>query len=278
MISINDDVLTVSGKLIKTDLESVWVCCGGIGDPIPVSSGRLFSVSVPLYALTDKSEVTIYTKVTADDVYWSYSWREIYVEKNDGNYCFVESLVLDHNIVEMSAWKKAENYLSRTLSEEMVQLSNEIVGSEIDEYRKLYLLNYWVADNIFYDFDYFYSNEGVLYTNAEDVYGQGRSVCAGYANLLQTLVQAQGIPCKQAYTYSVGDGTIGYFNESNCNIASSNHAHVEAYIDGRWVIMDPTWDSNNRYEDGEYHYKEPTIRFFDVTLDYLSFSHKIISR
>ena len=103
-------------------------------------------------------------------------------------------------------------------------------------------------------------------------------MCAGYANLLQRLVQAQGIPCKQAYTYSAGVGTIGYFDESNYNVTNSNHAHAEAYVDGRWVIMDPTWDSGNTYENGEYNYKAPSIRFFDMTLDYLSFSHKIISR
>ena len=70
-------------------------------------------------------------------------------------------MVLDHNIEKMSAWKKAENYLPKSISEELVQLSNEIVGNETDAYKKLYLLNYWVADNIYYDYDYFYSRDGI---------------------------------------------------------------------------------------------------------------------
>ena len=147
-----------------------------------------------------------------------------------------------------------------------------------ENYKKLYLINKWIAENIFYDYDYYYNSDNKIYYSADDVYEQRRTVCEGYANLQKALIQAQGIPCMKVVTYSVGIDTIGYFDESNYQVTKGNHAHVEAYVNGRWVYMDATWDSNNKYENGVYTYKAPTLRYFDVTIEYFSYTHKLIKR
>ena len=58
----------------------------------------------------------------------------------------------------------------------------------------------------------------------------------------------------------------------------ANHAHAEAFVDGKWVVMDPTWDSNNKYENGEYNYETSVIRYFDATLEFLSYTHLLRQR
>ena len=95
---------------------------------------------------------------------------------------------------------------------------------------------------------------------------------------MQDLIQAQNIPCIQVSTYSAGADTLGYFDETNYKTTNSNHAHVEAYVNGRWVAMDPTWDSKNTYENGEFHSKSPNFLYFDVTTDFFAYSHKLIRR
>lgn len=278
--SISGSTLTVSGKIVQEGLEKVWIRCGGEGTPFRASAGQFFSTSFSLSGISENTAqlVTVYTKKVTDTTFWGYSWKDINVTKQSGAYCFVPSMVLDHNLEVMSHWVNPKSGLSASISSEVVELSNRIVGNETDEYKKLYLLNYWVADNIYYDNDYLYNRDNKVYYDAKDVAEQKRSVCAGYADLLQELVQAQGIPCIQVSTYSAGVGTKGYFDSSNYSTTNSNHAHVEAFVDGRWVAMDATWDSKNKYENGQFIYKAPLIRYFDANLDFFSFSHKLIGR
>ncbi len=275
---INGNILTVSGKIIQEYLESVWVRCDGIGTPVNVVSGEFFSVDISLEGVKDKADISVYTKVRGDEYYWSYIWDCVFVEYFEGKYRIAKSLVLEHNLEMVSKWIDPIECTAGEVSTQLRQLSKEIVGDEKDEYKKLYLINKWIAENICYDYDYYYNSDNKIYYSADDVYEQRRSVCEGYANLQKALIQAQGIPCIKVVTYSVGVDTIGYFDESNYQVTKGNHAHVEAYVNGRWVIMDATWDSNNKYENGVYTYKAPAFKYFDVTIEYFSYTHKLIKR
>lgn len=60
----------------------------------------------------------------------------------------------------------------------------------------------------------------------------------------------------KAETYSLGVSTHGgsyAVKSDSAAVDDSNHAHVEAWADEHWVIMDATWDSNNKYENGVYN-------------------------
>lgn len=271
--AIDGNVLTVSGKILQDGLKEIWVMCGEDGTPASASSGEAFLFTFVLDGISENSEcqVMVYTKTGMDTMYWSYSWKDVKVTKQDGTYQFVQSPVLEHNLEVMAHWVNPEKGMSEQIEEELITLSDEIVGRETDEYRKLYLLNYWVAENIYYDYDYYYGRSSEAYYLPADVLEKKRTVCEGYANLLQKLIQAQGIPCIKVRTFSK-------FDESNYMENSSNHAHVEAFVDGRWITMDATWDSRNTYENGQYMTKEPAICYFDSNLDFFSYSHKLISR
>ncbi|MBR6638346.1 MAG: transglutaminase domain-containing protein [Lachnospiraceae bacterium] len=275
---INGNVLTVSGKIIQDYLESVWVRCDGEGTPVNAVSGELFTVEISLEGIKDKADISVYTKGRGDEYYWSYIRNCIFVEYTDGEYRIKESMVLAHNLEQVEEETNPAECVDRTVSEELLQLSQDIVGDEKDEYKKLYLINKWIAENIFYDYDYYYNSDNEIHYYSGDVYKHKRTVCEGYANLQRDLILAQGIPCVKVVTYSAGLDTVGHFDESNYRETKGNHAHVEAYVNGRWIYMDSTWDSNNKYENGEYIYKAPTIKYFDVTLEYFSYTHKILKK
>jgi len=61
------------------------------------------------------------------------------------------------------------------------------------------------------------------------------------------------------------------------NHTSSNHAWNEAFVNGRWVIMDTTWDSTNKYENAEFNKGNINHVYFDPTLKTFSLNHKIIN-
>ncbi|MFH1533136.1 MAG: transglutaminase-like domain-containing protein [Pseudomonadota bacterium] len=74
---------------------------------------------------------------------------------------------------------------------------------------------------------------GVSLDRAEEILLDGRGDCLEYATLLVALLRARGVPARAAsgvaYAGSVPP-TFGY------------HAWAEAWVDGHWVAVDPTWD------------------------------------
>ena len=58
----------------------------------------------------------------------------------------------------------------------------------------------------------------------------------------------------------------------------TNHRITMAFTQNRWLIMDITWDSDNEYKNGVFGNKSGmgrTYKYFDVTIPFLSFSHRL---
>jgi hypothetical protein len=130
-----------------------------------------------------------------------------------------------------------------------------------------------VANNIWYDED------AVRTGNRDDntalgALRLGHAVCDGYAKLTAALLRAAHIPAKFVYGYALGiDGNE--WPSKELNIHDSNHAWNEAFIDGRWVVIDTTWDSGNRYEYGRNTESGGISgwRYFDAATEAFSANH-----
>ncbi len=77
--------------------------------------------------------------------------------------------------------------------------------------------------------------------------------------------------------FALGVSTSGR-SWDEVNATSSNHAWNEAYVDGRWVMFDATWNSTNRYENGRKVDGEIRLTYFDLTMEALSNTHKVFNR
>lgn len=159
---------------------------------------------------------------------------------------------------------------------EIISLSNEITAGIGDDAKKALAIHDWVAENIYYDFEAFYSGD---YQNSDslNVLHSKRAVCEGYANLFAALARAQNIPCTVRSGYALGIGIEKTWTNDAINTDESNHAWNEVYIDGRWIIVDATWDSRNKIENGTMT-KGKSINhiYFDSSLDFFSLSHKLM--
>ena len=186
----------------------------------------------------------------------------------------------------------AANFLKprNQIDSSIVVQSDAIVAGLTDNYQKILAIHDWVAENIFYDYD-LYNQMQTGSPNPYQITDVGTlqwkaSVCSGYANLTASLCQAAGIPCryKRGFALGVGsDNTVmsvwnlyqSYIQNRNLDTFAStmsgysNHAWNEAYVDGRWIIMDTTWDSNNDrygtgiiYGDVDHTYFDSDIRAF----------------
>lgn len=172
----------------------------------------------------------------------------------------------------------------RTEAENIVQG----LSSDMDRLKAIYD---WVTTNIFYNYGMM---DGTYpkYVSAWYTYYYRNSVCSGFANLTSALCNAVGIPCRVVTGFATGvevtstvsdvwsiyseylsSGDLAAFSKEMAPYV--NHAWNEAYIDGRWVILDTTWGCNNDYypDQGGKIYGEPTDAYFDPALEWFSDSH-----
>jgi transglutaminase/protease-like cytokinesis protein 3 len=104
----------------------------------------------------------------------------------------------------------------------------------------------WVADRIAYDAVNYAAHHYPPY-DAPTVFARRTAVCAGYAQLLAELGKALGLEV----LYVVGDARTRDGRETG-----EGHAWNAAKVDGRYYLIDATWDSG--YVDGdrfEKHYR-----------------------
>jgi hypothetical protein len=156
--------------------------------------------------------------------------------------------------------------------QEIFALASSITEGISSDYEKARAISFWVADNIYYDTDFArsLSDDTVIVDDRFDGSSSGilehrRGVCGNYADLIMALLRAAGIPAK----YILGD----VFNNFGAEFAF-NHAWNEAFVDGRWIIIDTTWNTRNGYENGEYFKGEPIDKYFDISIKDISLFHK----
>lgn len=268
-ISVSGNTLTVSGRLVANGLTKIKVSCGS-SKTVNVSSGELFTAGLSL-THSGKKAVNVYT-YQGSSAGKGLTCNRIYIEKTSGGYRVMPSLVQENNTAFEASYIDPSSTLTGDIPASVAAKSNEIVGSETDDYAKVFLLHKWVAENIYYDYDALYGRSERI-TDSAGVLEVSRSVCEGYSRLLKDLILAQGIPAM----YCLNDSTDGSYATNTC--CGEAHAHVEAYVNGRWITMDPAWDSNNEYRGGSYTAQAPNgYYYFDISSEAFALDHKITAR
>lgn len=205
----------------------------------------------------------------------------IKIEQVGDKWRFVKSPVLENNKSIYGESKNREDYLAATEQmqsedSEIVELSKSITLGISDDYEKARAIHDWVATNIYYDFDAL-SSGNYSGMDAKNVLLTKKAVCEGYANLVAALLRSQNIPCRIQSGYALGIDTNQEWNSTNISTSEGNHAWNEVYVNGKWIIVDATWDSQNKYNNGRYEKGNfITDIYFDSTLEFFSLSHKLI--
>lgn len=155
----------------------------------------------------------------------------------------------------------------------------EITKGITDDYEKVKAVHDWIADNIWYDYDGLYQKSPIEYV-ASDVLESKKSVCQGFADLAAAFLRSLGIPTKVTNGYAMGVGTSEVWTEDILSSNQSNHAWNESYVNGRWVIYDCTWDSDNKYMNGKFSSDTGCTGhcYFDLTIDRFSNTHLIMDK
>ncbi len=119
-----------------------------------------------------------------------------------------------------------------------VLLIEKISNGKSNEKEKFDAIFSWVARNINYNINYFYTPSASSPKKIEQILKTKKTICLGYAQLMDTLCQLANIAnvsvfgyAKDKY-YDVGDSIFGH-----------NHAWNAVRLDGEWYVYDVTWSS-----------------------------------
>jgi len=226
-------------------------------------------------------EVLIFT---APERYTTYrsTYNGIMVQESASGLKFQRSLIYNDN---MELFQKDNEVVAKDLDlshlkpEDKITIENlakEITKGITNEYDQVKAVHDWVAENIYYDYDGVRLNQRGR-NDTMDTLNRRIAVCQGYAELTASLLRSIDIPTRMANGYALG-ASARNVSWSTADLSRSNHAWNEAYVDGRWIIMDATWNSTNRYENTKLTSGSIRSTYFDMSVEAFSITHKVFDR
>jgi hypothetical protein len=142
-----------------------------------------------------------------------------------------------------------------------------LVADARDDFHKAKILHDWVADNIAYDVDSYFSG-GPADSSGPGTLERRRAVCHGYAGLLEQMCGLAAIPCRRILGYGRG---YAFSSGQGRTAGQQNHAWNAVHIEGRWHLVDVTWDAGH-VEGRSYRRQYATTYLFMEPREFI-FTH-----
>lgn len=290
MIVNNGTELSVFGILKESDRQNILiVLTDADGKELTRATSGVSNLSfefrrdIKIPKTDSIINVNVYTGEKAYGEFESWVIDYISLEKNEqGKWQIQKSPVSEHNKRLYSDGKSISDGLKKTdainpESKAVKSIAEQLTSDIEDDYDKLLILHDWVCSYLYYNIDYVNDSKIAPYVDTE-VLKSRKVVCLGYSNLFASLCRSINIPCYVVSGYALGiDSEATKWNQTNIFTEESNHAWNEAYVNGRWVIVDTTWDSFNTYENSKMEKSEKNSRlYFDANPEFFSKNHKII--
>ncbi len=137
-------------------------------------------------------------------------------------------------------------------------VSDRIVSGATSNYDKLQKIYAYTAANFYYDsiafstgslqyadpYDNIYNFENGR-SSANSSLGRVYTTCQGFSAIYLVLARAQDIPTRFVYGHRLSIPSNDWYTEDN--IEHRDHWWCESYVNGRWIFVDPTVGTTNKY-------------------------------
>jgi len=147
------------------------------------------------------------------------------------------------------------------------RLVSFLIQDRLTDSAKVRVIHDWMADNIVYDVQGYLSGH-LPGGSPADVLRTGKSVCQGFGNLFEQMCKLAGLECVTVSGYGRGYSFRLFETE---DLTKSNHAWDAVRIDGRWRLVDVTWDAG--YVEGGRYIKEYSLDHFLAEPSAFVFTH-----
>ncbi len=166
-------------------------------------------------------------------------------------------------------------------------VSDRITQGATSDYEKLQRIYEYAAQNFYYDsvafqthsyqyadpYDNIYNYENRL-SSANSINGSVYTTCQGFSAIYLALARAQDIPTRFVYGHRLAVPSNDWLTEDNIDVR--DHWWAESYVNGRWIFVDPTVGTTNKYNKttGVWTYTGLTnYTYFDATDEQVATSH-----
>lgn len=247
---------------------------------------------------------------TFDNVGICYKNMEIIIRGDQVYICRYDD-VLDYNDNIMKVGKKfsTSNYLDQSLEDikfvlrnpatnvystmtydkisYMKSISDKICSGEKNNYRKLLRIYEYVASNFYYDSIAFTTHSLQFADPYENVYnfenglssqnsvdGKVYTTCQGFSAIMVSFARAQKIPARFVYGHRLSIPNLDWRIEGDLDVR--DHWWLEAYVNGKWIFIDPTIGTSNKYNKNTHVFVETGLTnytYFDPTKEQIATSH-----
>ncbi len=279
--SVVENVLTVSGMIDNEEIQYIVVTVDK-KYVLPISYEMKFKTEIDLTAIeSERITLGVFLGKSLTEEFTSiFFGDDIVLEKSEGKYLFsFDEEVIEKNSAMLSGWVYEKEHLDKEQPSAVKMITTNVITGLETDYEKAKAIHKWVAENIYYDMNYVNNYATFTPLTPVEVLTERRSVCEGYSNLAVAMLNSAGIPAFVTKGYALGVDAVNNWKETREITLKSNHAWVEAFVDGRWLVMDPTWDSYNKTLFKEKLTEEnPMLHYFDITPEMLSLKHLILER
>lgn len=174
-------------------------------------------------------------------------------------------------------FKNPTAFLTVDEYDDFKRLSDSIVTGISDDYQKVYAIHDWVCSHVYYDYPAFLGGGEISLNGIDEIVKYShmskydrlmvykRGVCGYYSDIFEDLIRAQGLSCITVTGTANGMGGAG------------PHAWNEVYVNGKWINIDTTFDSNCQYTEGGKYFDGPVShRYFDISDEDFAIDHKAV--
>lgn len=168
------------------------------------------------------------------------------------------------------------------------QISDRITAGVYSDYDKLLKIYEYVAGNFYYDTVAFskktyqyanpyrniYNHENRIASSNSDSQGRVATTCQGFSGIFMALARAEGIPTRLIAGHRATSPTYNWDTEGDPT--TRDHWWIECYVNGRWIFIDPTVGTNNRWNretDTWQTYGITNYTYFDPSEEQIAVSH-----
>ena len=179
----------------------------------------------------------------------------------------------------MSITRVCTRKIIQSTNNNIISIARQLTEGMDNDYDKVLALHDWICSYMYYDEDSLAGDDTPPYYPT-DILKTRKAVCLGYATLMASLCRSIDLPCNVVSGYALGnigvDESTSWTDETVAT-TEQNHAWNEVYVDGRWMIVDTTWDCPNRIVGGEMvSESEVSHLYFDANIQFFSNNHKIL--
>ncbi len=175
----------------------------------------------------------------------------------DGSICFT----VNNTSQEEYRYLTPSGYVNSD-SPEIIKLANSLISAQMTDLEKTRIIHDYVANTVRYDYSACRHGQYKLNT-ATCVLQSELGVCRDYAFAFAALARAAGIPTKVIY----GDA----LNQTTLN--TDKHAWNEAYVDGKWINIDISWNAG--YIVNDTFVSQLSHLYFNTPADVFARTHTV---